>query len=268
MRLVILTGEALDHRYVVSVLAQQFPDALKAIVVERPGQPLLAEIGKLRARYTPAQLWSRVVARSYLAATRKKARREREFARRFFAGNRSEPMPRPDLLRVVPSHNGEECEALLRELRPDVIAVYGTAIIEPRIFSLAGSWALNMHTGICPRYRGCDTVFWPLHNEEPEWIGVTVHVLEEGIDSGPILSTGRPTIEDDDDEDSLFAKCTVEGADLYAEAIRQATAGLARPTSQDVSTGRLYRLVDRTIFAERRVERLLAGGLLSRAAKR
>jgi methionyl-tRNA formyltransferase len=176
-------------------------------------------------------------------------------------------LPRPELLRIVPSHNGEECAALLKEIRPDVIAVYATAIIRPHIFELAGQCALNLHTGICPRYRGTDAVFWPLHNEEPEWVGVTVHVLDEGVDSGPIIFTGRPRIDVDDDEDSLFAKCTVVGADLYAKAIDQAATGRIRSTPQDLSEGRQYRLVDRNLFAERRVERLLDRGLLSRFAR-
>lgn len=268
MRLVILTGEGLEHRYVVSVLAKRFPDALKAVVVARPQQSMLAEIGTHLKRYTPAQFSSRVVARCYLAMTRKAARRKDAFARLFFSGNPSVAMPRPELLSIVPSHNGEECEALLKEIRPDVIAVYGTAIIKPHIFELAGVRALNLHTGISPRYRGADTVFWPLYNGEPEWIGVTVHVLDEGIDSGPIISTGRPEIDAGDDEDRLFAKCTRVGADLYAEAIRRVMAGEARWTPQDLAAGRQYRLVERTVFAERRVERLLRSGLLSRSTKR
>jgi methionyl-tRNA formyltransferase len=268
MRLVILTSEGLEHRYVVSVLADNFPDALKAVVVARPQpQQVLAKIRKHLKQYTPPQLCSRGLAKCYLAMTRKAGRREEAFARQLFAGNQSVSMPRPELLRIVPSHNGKECEALLKEVRPDIIAVYGTAVIKPHIIKLAGVRALNMHTGISPRYRGSDTVFWPLYNEEPEWIGVTVHVLDEGIDSGPIIYTGRPEIDDEDDEDRLFAKCTIVGAGLYAEAIRRVMAGVAQLIPQELTTGRQYKLVDRTVFAERRVKQLLNGGLLARFAR-
>src|SRR5262245_43859948 len=204
MRLAILTGEGLEHRYVASVLEQNFPDGLKAVIVARPQRAVIGEARKQLERYTPPQICSRVIAKSYLAVTRRNARRERIFARELFGGNRSPATPRPELVRVVPSHNGKECEALLRNLRPDIIAVYATAIIRPHIFSLARIRTLNMHTGIAPRYRGSDTVFWPLYNQEPEWVGVTIHVLDQGVDSGPVIATARPAIDDQDDEDRLF----------------------------------------------------------------
>jgi len=67
MRLVILTGEGLEHRYVASVLAEQFPDDLKAVIVARGPQSLLAETKKHLKRYSPGQFCSRVLAKSYLA---------------------------------------------------------------------------------------------------------------------------------------------------------------------------------------------------------
>jgi methionyl-tRNA formyltransferase len=121
---------------------------------------------------------------------------------------------------------------------------------------------LNMHTGISPRYRGSDTIFWPLYNREPQWIGTTVHQLDAGIDSGPILATVRPTIEPTDDENSLFAKCVMVGADAYITVIAAVAAGTAQPLPQELSAGREYRFVDRTVAAERRVRRLLDQGLL------
>jgi hypothetical protein len=267
MRLVILTDDGFEHRYVASVLARHFPDELQAIVVAKPPVAVLADTRKHFERYTATQLCSRVLAKTYLAATRQHRRRQHAFARELFAGNRAAAMPRPELLRIVPSHNGSECGALLKEIVPDVIAVYGTAIIGPRIFALARVRALNMHTGLAPRYRGADTVFWPLYNEEPEWVGVTVHVLDEGIDSGPVIFTGRPQIEADDDEDRLFAKCTAVGASLYVEAIRGVMAGTVRAIPQERAAGRLYKFVDRTLGAERRVKRLVKDGLLARFAR-
>jgi methionyl-tRNA formyltransferase len=124
-----------------------------------------------------------------------------------------------------------------------------------------------MHTGISPRYRGSDTVFWALHNEEPEWVGVTIHALDAGLDSGPIYATGRPELAPDDDEDSLFCKCVRVGTPLYIETVRAVANGTARPAPQELASGREYRFADRTVRAERRVERLLREGLLRRAPR-
>jgi methionyl-tRNA formyltransferase len=179
-----------------------------------------------------------------------------------FPAGDPEPLP-ASIVRVVPGHNSEECRRLLEDLRPRVLAVYGTALIRPAVLSLAGELALNLHTGISPRYRGASSTFWALHNEEPEWIGATVHILDPGVDSGDVLGIARPEISEDDDEESLFAKCVKAGAELYADRLNAALDGPVQAEPQDLGEGRMYRFVDRTVAAERRVKRLLREGLLS-----
>ena len=171
-------------------------------------------------------------------------------------------------MRVVPSLRGEACRTLLGELSPDYLLVYGTEIVKPETFQLASRGALNLHTGISPRYRGADCGFWALHNEEPEWIGSTVHMLDAGIDTGPILATVRPSIEASDDEHTLFAKCVRVGADTYVQSIEALRAGDGGARPQALSEGREYRSVDRTLRADLRVARLLRGGLLARYLER
>jgi methionyl-tRNA formyltransferase len=234
-------------------------------VLARPAR--LSTARRLRrylSRYTLSQLLSRVRSRLYALRTRSAARREETFARHFSPAGGATDFQREDLVRVVPRHNGRACLDLLRSLEPDVIAVYGTAIIREPMIATARCVVLNMHTGISPRYRGSDTIFWALHNAEPEWVGVTVHILDAGIDSGPILGVGRPIIAAGDDEFSLFCKCVIVGCDLYVDAIRKVVDDGMRGTPQRLEEGRQYRFVDRTVAAERQVERLLRDGLLRR----
>jgi methionyl-tRNA formyltransferase len=175
-------------------------------------------------------------------------------------------MPRPDLVRVVPGHNSRESLSLLRSIEPDVIAVYGTAMIRPPVIALARKAIINMHTGLSPFYRGSDTIFWALHDERLDLVGVTIHLLDPGIDSGAIISATRLSIDPTDNEDSLFAKAVVVGAERYIEAIRMAASGDLRALPQSLQVGREFRFVDRTMAAERRVDRLVAGGICRRFA--
>ena len=263
MGLVVLTNEGIEHRYVVSAIADAFAEELDAIIIsDPPRQSLRAQLAAYKRRYTRRQFASRVAASLYKAVTRANAHRAETYRRILFAGGDPGRLPRQDLVRVVPSHNGDQALALLEKLQPEVIAVFGTLIIRPPVIRKARRAILNMHTGISPRYRGTDTVFWPLHNEEPEWVGVTIHQLDEGIDSGPILHVGRPAIEPNDDDASLFAKCIAVGAPLYVQAIRDALAGRLHGESQRLEEGRNYLGVERTIGAELRVRRLLRRGLL------
>ena len=265
MRLVLLTSEGLEHRYLAGVLASAFPDELAAIIVARaPAKPIRVRARTVWRRYSLRQLLSRLVARAYTITTGAAARRAATMRSVLFPDGDDGTMPASDRLHVVPSHNGPACLALLQQLAPDVIAVYGTAIIKSPVIRMARQGVLNMHTGISPRYRGADTIFWPLHNEEPEWVGVTVHILDEGIDSGPIIAIGRPDLAPNDDEPSLFAKAVRVGSALYVDAVRAVADGRAAPVPQDAGIGREYRFVDRTMAAERRVARLLREGLLRR----
>lgn len=263
MRLVILTGLGLEHRFVTRALLDAFPGDVAAIVVAQPPpRNALARWRSYRRRYSWAELLSRACAKAYRRIKRLDRHKDRILSQRLFPQGAALQTSPVELLRTVPSHNGREALELLDGLRPDIIAVYGTAVIRPPVMTKARQAVLNMHTGISPRYRGSDTVFWPLHNEEPEWIGTTVHQLDAGIDSGPVLATVRPAIDAADDEDTLFAKCVLVGADAYARVIAAVAAGSATPLPQDLAAGREYRFVDRTVSAERRVRRLLRNGLL------
>ena len=267
MRLVILTGGGLEHRYVTDVLASSYGDALQAVIVAQPSMPLHRRVRSSVRRYSTRQLVSRFYAKAYAKLTRRGQRSAAEYERRFLPGGQPDECVWENLLHTVPTHSGQTCLTLLRRLAPDIIAVYGTGIITAPVMELARVAILNMHTGLSPRYRGSDTIFWPLHNEEPEWVGTTIHVLDEGVDSGPIISSGRPEIRGDDTEESLFCKAVIVGARLYVEAIGSVYAIGPWQEAQRLEEGRNYRFVDRTVTAERRVVRLLKGGLLRRYAE-
>ena len=47
--------------------------------------------------------------------------------------------------------------------------------------------ALNCHMGILPFYRGMDVAQWPILNQDFSNIGLTTHIIDEGVDTGDIL---------------------------------------------------------------------------------
>ena len=269
MRVVLLTAHSehgqVQHRFVARKLVEEFPSELAAIIVATGVQRGIVEkVRRWGKRYTSKQLVSRTLVRLYRVATRADARRQATFASLLFPEGDSGLMPRPDLVRLVPSHNGPECLSLLEELKPDIVVVYGTLIIGRKVIA-STKRIINLHTGLSPIYRGSDTIFWPLHNGEPDNVGVTVHRLDPGVDSGPILARGKPSIEPGDDEDRLFAKAVMLGAELLCRAVRREAGGTAHPMVQDLRLGREYRSVDRTLAAELRTRKLLKRGAFSEA---
>jgi len=90
----------------------------------------------------------------------------------------------------VDSVNSDECLRLLKELSADIIVVNGTRIISKKILNGVNSIFINTHTGITPKYRGVHGGYWAMVNDDLENCGVSVHLVDPGIDTGGILYQG------------------------------------------------------------------------------
>lgn len=106
---------------------------------------------------------------------------------------------------------------LLRSLAPDVLVTSWAPLLKPAIYQTARLAAVNVHWGITPAYRGQDPVFWAMYFGDYENLGVTIHHLDEGIDTGPVLARGYPAIDDHESEASLLAKNAQLAAELLLE---------------------------------------------------
>jgi folate-dependent phosphoribosylglycinamide formyltransferase PurN len=266
MRLVLLTAHSsegeVQHRYVAHRLAQAFPDELVGIVVGKGvNRSLTEKAQRWWRRYSLREIASRLAVRAVHRATREDERKAESISAVLFPAGEDGRMPRRDILTEVASHNSKECLQLLEDLKPDIVVVYGTLIIGRKLISSLPK-AINVHTGLSPRYRGSDTNFWPIYNKEPEFLGVTLHRLDPGVDSGAILARGRSALSGTENEHTVFARAVVMGADLLCNAIRREYRDEARPITQTLSEGREYRSVERTFIAEAKVRRLLKQGIL------
>lgn len=107
----------------------------------------------------------------------------------------------------------------IRELNPDVIAVCGTSVLKKPVLSIPVKGVLNLHGGLSQRYRGVWTTLWAIYNEEPEYVGATVHYVNEGVDTGDIIYQGRPEISEDDNHETLYVKVVELGTSLMIKAV-------------------------------------------------
>ncbi len=105
--------------------------------------------------------------------------------------------PWRDVLRVE-SANDPGTVALLESLHPRVVVVNGTRILSPTLLRAADCPVINTHAGLTPRYRGVHGGYWALAEGHPELVGTTVHLIDEGIDTGAVLGRARfsPTRRD------------------------------------------------------------------------
>ncbi|MFH4965338.1 formyl transferase [Gaetbulibacter sp. M235] len=92
----------------------------------------------------------------------------------------------PDKLIKVPSVNSDECIDTLKKIEPDIIIVNGTRVISKKVLNSINATFINTHAGITPLYRGIHGAYWSKVNKDCH-CGVTVHLVDLGIDTGGIL---------------------------------------------------------------------------------
>jgi methionyl-tRNA formyltransferase len=144
-----------------------------------------------------------------------------------------------------------EIEAM-RQLAPDVVLVFGTSLLSQSLIDAFAGNVINIHLGLSPYYRGAGTNFWPLVNREPEYCGATIHFLDAGVDSGPILAHVRPGIRADDGPHDIGNKTIVAAAEALASVARAHVASPLQGLSQE-GDGRLYKRADFSADAVRRL---------------
>ena len=96
----------------------------------------------------------------------------------------------PSIVHYVPSANSTESIELLKRVQPDLVLINGTRILSKDVLTSIPATFINMHAGITPLYRGVHGAYWALRNREREHCGVTVHIVDTGIDTGRILEQG------------------------------------------------------------------------------
>ncbi|MBT8328446.1 MAG: methionyl-tRNA formyltransferase [Desulfofustis sp.] len=124
----------------------------------------------------------------------------------------------------------------VRNLKPDLLVLgFVTAFVPLEMIELATHGGINYHPSLLPKFRGGSAINWAIINGETE-TGVTIHFIDEGVDTGPILLQEKVDITSDDTVKSVyFGKLYPLGIRMIAEAVRLIREGKATPTDQDES---------------------------------
>ena len=93
---------------------------------------------------------------------------------------------------------------------------------------------LNVHPSLLPAHRGPDPLFWIYHDGD-ETGGVTIHLMDEGFDTGPIVLRDTIPVPDAMTAAALDLVCAKRGGKLLAEALAALSKGTLQPQPQDAS---------------------------------
>lgn len=193
-RVLILAQDGNSTRIIFNALKSDF-DICAVVLEQGVSKPefLRRRLKKLGARTVASQLAFRTLVVPLLSL-----RAKRRIAQiKMIHGLDTSPIDSEKCL-CVPSVNSAECATLLRAQAPDLVIVNGTRIIAHDTLSCIEAPFVNIHAGLTPLYRGVHGGYWALAEGKPSEFGITIHLVDTGIDTGNILRQGviRPTPAD------------------------------------------------------------------------
>jgi methionyl-tRNA formyltransferase len=129
--------------------------------------------------------------------------------------------------------NNAEFRAQLEAIAPDAIVVvaYGR-IIPPWMLALPRLGCINLHASLLPKYRGAAPIQWAIARGDA-FTGNTTMLLEEGLDTGPILLQRTLEIGQDQTAADLFPVLANAGAPLVVETLTGLSDGATQPQPQN-----------------------------------
>lgn len=134
-----------------------------------------------------------------------------------------------------PANNDELYDALSHvDFDVGLVTAYGR-ILQPRVLELAAQGYVNVHFSLLPRWRGAAPVERAILAGD-ESTGVSLMLIDEGLDTGPVISAIETPIEDDETGGSLTARLSYLGAMLLDDALPEYLHGRLDPAPQ-IATG-------------------------------
>lgn len=130
-------------------------------------------------------------------------------------------------------------------LRPEaIVAVAYGQILRPAFLEIAPRGVVNVHPSLLPRYRGASPIQSAILSGD-DVSGVTIMLMNAGMDSGPVLAQEQVAIEADDTGGSLSAKLAEVGAPLLSATLAAWLDGKLQPEPQDESKATTTRLLSK-----------------------
>lgn len=230
LRVMVLCCDGRYQRYLVARAAQRFD--VVGVVWQTSTADRPSSWRRLHPYLNPLRLTRHIVARTLLPYFERRAQSDID---RLF-GEDVFPTLSTSAVQVRTSNiNDDTVVRQIRDLRPDIVLVNGTQLLRESILGLLPGiphGILNLHTGLSPYSRGGNCNLFMLLERHPELLGVTIHHIDRGIDSGDIVRTAQLTIEAGDSYELLDARSFHIGVELLLRGAEAAYTGRAARVAQ------------------------------------
>lgn len=141
---------------------------------------------------------------------------------------------------AVTSINSDAARATLRQLNPNVVFVISTRMIGAKTLGCIDAPFINYHSGINPAYRGMHGGYFALAKGQPQHFGATVHLVDEGVDTGKILYQSRVEADPRDNFHTYLWRLAAGSREIVISAIQDALNGDLQPYDVDLPSQQYF----------------------------
>jgi len=161
----------------------------------------------------------------------------------------------------VISPNDKDSINFLKEQNPNLIVSIGSVILKEEFIEIPSVGVLNVHMGILPEYRGIGVTEWPIIEAESLQqikLGITLHFIEKGVDTGPIILKKPIPLKQDDSASDLDKRFLPEMVKLMVLGITLVRDEDLNSIKQERNQGKQYYSLHHRMkmVAQKRLENL------------
>lgn len=247
MKVIIITGNELRHRFFAKSLAKEL-NVVGAIYEKK---------ANLHEKKDYGAAGNKVIQAHFVGRAKSE---EKYFDRPFL----NDPLIENELEVPRGAVNTPAVFDWINKLNPDLIQLYGSSIIKDHILEKYPNQVINIHLGLSPYYRGSGTNFWPLVQGKIECVGATIHLAVKDVDAGGILQQLRPTVALGDMPHDIGNKTIIAGVKVLPNILQQYHSGKILPQKQNLSIGKVYYKKDLTAAAVEQLYDNFANGLVAK----
>lgn len=137
-----------------------------------------------------------------------------------------------DFVEIRKNINKKEYLDAIKSKKPDVIASANSLFFGKELLKISRICCINRHSSLLPSYAGLWPVFQAYRCGE-EYVGASIHMMDENIDNGTLLTQKKVRIEKNDTVTSLYSKCFEASVDVLLESIEKIKRGDFTPFAQN-----------------------------------
>ncbi|MCA0152990.1 formyl transferase [Winogradskyella vincentii] len=214
-KIIMLAGEGISTNFIFNSLKDNFN--ISTVIIEE-NENMKKFLKRRIKRLGYFKVIGQAVFQLIIPRLLRKLSKQRidEIKRNYKLDNKSIPN---SVIKKFISVNSPECIAFIKKEKPDLIIVNGTRIISKKVLNATDATFINTHVGITPKYRGVHGGYWALVNNDKKNCGVTVHLVDSGIDTGGVLFQQKITTTESDNFSTYPFLQTGEGILLMKQAV-------------------------------------------------